>query len=100
MRALLAVAVVVSVGCSSAPPVAKETPVSDLSKKIARFAPTEIGANTDALVSGDRDALAKIVAASKHLDPLFLRQVWSGNPALAAKLSGEALHYFRINKGP
>jgi hypothetical protein len=97
---LAAVCAIALAGCSSAPPVVTDTPVSDLARKIARFAPTEVGADTAALTPGDREALAKIVAAAKHLDPLFLRQVWSGNPALEAKLSGEALHYFRINKGP
>jgi hypothetical protein len=95
-------------GCSSSPPVAKkEAPMSDLARKIARFAPTEVGADTTALGPGDREALDKIVAAAKHLDPLFLRQVWSGNPALAAKLGAdsspagrEIYHNFRINKGP
>jgi hypothetical protein len=33
-----------------------------------------------------RQALTKIIAAAKLLDPLFLRQVWSGNDALKQKL--------------
>lgn len=76
--------------------------MSDLAKKIARFAPTEVTAKTEALTPDDRQALAKIVEASKLLDPLFLRQVWAGNPALEATLESgsELAHYFRVNKGP
>ena len=80
---------------------------SELAKKIARFAPTTLTANTAALSPNDRKALAKIIEAAKLLDPLFLRQVWSGNEALEKKLQAdtsaagrERLHYFYINDGP
>jgi hypothetical protein len=79
----------------------------DLTKKIARFAPTTLTANLSKLSAGDAQALAKIVAAAKLLDPLFLRQVWSGNDALNATLEADKtevgrqrLHYFLINDGP
>jgi hypothetical protein len=79
----------------------------DLAKKIARFAPTTLTADVSKLSARDRQALAKIIAAAKLLDPLFLRQVWSGNDALKAKLEADKsaagrqrLHYFLINDGP
>jgi len=79
----------------------------ELEKKIARFAPTTLTANTSGLSASDRQALAKIIAAGKYMDPLFLRQVWSGNEALYEKLKAdtsvagrERLHYFLINDGP
>jgi len=79
----------------------------DLERKIARFAPTVLTANTTRLSPKDRLALKKIIEASKLLDPLFLRQVWSGNEALDKKLQAdktvvglERLHYFHINDGP
>jgi hypothetical protein len=79
----------------------------DLAKKIARFAPTTLTANLATLSPRDRQALAKIIAAAKLLDPLFLRQVWSGNDALKAKLEADKtavgrqrFHYFLINDGP
>jgi len=87
----------------------KPTPPSDteLARKIARFSPTELTADTSQLSAGDRQALAKIIAAAKLLDPLFLRQVWSGNEALKKKLEADKspvgrqrLHYFLINDGP
>ncbi|HEY3582547.1 MAG TPA: hypothetical protein VGK82_18470 [Pyrinomonadaceae bacterium] len=79
----------------------------ELAKKIARFAPTTLTADVSKLTPKDRQALDKIIAAAKLLDPLFLRQVWSGNDALEKKLLAdktpagrERLHYFYINDGP
>ena len=85
----------------------KQTGDAELQKKIARFAPTVLTANTARLSVKDRQALAKIIEAAKLLDPLYLRQVWSGNAALEAKLKADKsaaglqrLHYFYINDGP
>jgi hypothetical protein len=79
----------------------------DLSKKIARFAPTVLTANASQLTPKDQQALKKIIEAAKLLDPLFLRQVWSGNEALEKKLladkspaGAQRLHYFYLNDGP
>src|SRR5438046_1705482 len=73
----------------------------ELAKKIARFAPTTLTADASKLSARDRQALARIIAAAKLLDPLFLRQVWSGNDALKVKLDADKtaagrqrLHYF------
>jgi hypothetical protein len=78
-----------------------------LARKIKRFAPTDIGADISRLSEGDRKALEKIIEAARLMDPLFFRQVWSGNDALRKKLESdmspdgrERLHYFMINKGP
>jgi hypothetical protein len=82
-----------------------EDPV--LAEKIRRFSPTVLTANTARLSPGDRKALNKIIDAAKLLDPLFLRQVWSGNDELHKKLMADKsqvgrqrLHYFLINDGP
>jgi hypothetical protein len=78
-----------------------------LGAKIRRFAPTVLTANTARLSPNDRKALQKIIAAAKLYDTLYLRQIWSGNEALLAKLQADKsvlgqqrLHYFMINKGP
>lgn len=78
-----------------------------LAARIKRFAPTPITGDVKQLTPNDRQALAKIIEAAKLLDPLFLRQVWSGNAALLAKLEAdktpagrERLHYFQLNDGP
>jgi Peptidase family M49 len=82
-------------------------PDKTLAAKIRRFAPTVITADVSRLSAGDRRALTKIIEAARLLNPLFLRQVWSGNEALLQKLERdktpagrERLHYFRINNGP
>ncbi|MFZ0061248.1 MAG: hypothetical protein WAL47_04355 [Pyrinomonadaceae bacterium] len=88
-------------------PRRKPTGDPELAKKIARFSPTVLTADISQLSPGDRKALTKIIAAARLLDPLFLRQVWSGNEALKQKLEADntaagrqRLHYFRINNGP
>src|SRR6266446_4134099 len=79
----------------------------ELAKKIRRFSPTVLTADTSRLSANDRKALQKIIEAARLLDPLFLRQVWSGNEALKMKLEADKsvvgrqrLHYFLINDGP
>jgi len=103
---ILATLLVASISGTQSP---RATTVGDpeLAKKIARFAPTVLTANTARLSPGDRRALAKIIQAAKLLDPLFLRQVWSGNDGLYKKLEADKtvvgqqrLHYFLINDGP
>src|SRR5579871_6217835 len=78
-----------------------------LQKMIARFAPTELRADLSKLSPGDRQSLAKLVEASRILNDIFRRQLWSGNEALYTQLQrdtsplGKArLEYFLINKGP
>jgi len=72
-----------------------------------RFAQTPLRVETSALSQGDRQALAKLIGAARVLDDIFLKQLWSGNPALYSKLQkdktplGKArLRYFWLNKGP
>src|SRR2546421_4148001 len=79
----------------------------ELAKKIRRFSPTVLTADTSRLSATNRKALQKIIEAARLLDPLFLRQVWSGNEALKMKLEDDKtlvgrqrLHYFLINDGP
>lgn len=85
----------------------KASDPTELPAKIRRFAPTVLTANTARLTPKDRLALRKIIAAAKLLDPLFRRQVWSGNEELKKKLDADKspigrmlLHYFLINSGP
>src|SRR3954453_10326288 len=80
---------------------------SNLEAKIRRFAPTVMTADITQLPVKERQALEKIIAAARLIDPLYLEQEWSGNAALLEKLrqdqtatGRERLHYFMINKGP
>jgi hypothetical protein len=95
-------------------PLSAKTPMKtianealDLGAKTRRFAPTVVTADARRLSANDRKALAKIIAAAKLFDPLYIRQVWSGNEALEKQLAADKsplgrlrLHYFHINKGP
>ncbi len=81
--------------------------LTQLEKMIARFAPTELSVDISKLSPVDRQALSKLIEASRVLDDIFLDQLWSGNRALYTKLRpdntplGKArLHYFWVNKGP
>ncbi len=89
--------------------------LAELQKMTARFAPADIGADLSALPNNERDALARLVDASRIMDALFLRQVWAGNDAMLQDLAARAakpvgprasrsaasrLRYFLINKGP
>src|SRR4051812_48767613 len=89
---------------------AQEARVSETAKlqqMAARFAPTEIKVDLAKVSAPDRKVLAKLIEASKVMDAIFLRQVWSGNEGMLIELSrdesaeGRArLHNFLINKGP
>jgi hypothetical protein len=81
--------------------------VTELQKKINKFAPVDISANVDALPANEREALTHLVTAAQMFDDLFMMQSWSGNLDMLSKLradqspEGKAeLHYFLINKGP
>ncbi|MFL5355784.1 dipeptidyl-peptidase 3 family protein [Archangium sp.] len=80
---------------------------AELKRATARFAPVDIQADVSKLPENERRALAKIVQAARVMDPLFLRQVWSGNETLLldlledkSDLGRERLHAFLLNKGP
>ena len=94
-------------GASPVDQVKKTTSAPALQTQIARFAPVEIGADVSALPANEQQALARLVAAARLMDGLFLRQVWVGNDAMLQDLARGTspeerarLHYFLINKGP
>jgi hypothetical protein len=81
--------------------------LAELEKMAARFASTPLRVDTTNLSLGDRQALVKLVQAARILDQVFMRQLWSGNEDLYARLQkdptplGRArLRYFWLNKGP
>ena len=86
---------------------ASNSETAHIEQMIVRFAPTDISADISKLSPNDRRILAKLVEASKIIDGIFLRQVWSGNVSMLLDLSQDQsalgrtrLHYFDINKGP
>src|SRR5437899_7816072 len=113
MRAFSIVLVLLLVSQSNIPAAAKKRSpatipdLAQLQKMIRRFAPTPLRADTSRLSAGDRQAMIKIVEAARIFDEIFMKQLWSGDLALYAKLQkdtsplGKArLHYFWMNKGP
>ena len=95
-------------GAGNTKPQHSSTPgLAELETMTNRFAQTPLRVETSALSQGDRQALAKLIGAARVLDDIFLKQLWSGNPALYSKLQkdktplGKArLRYFWLNKGP
>jgi hypothetical protein len=107
------IALLMLAGCRASQPAApasqqKNDPmVQELTTKAARFAPVDLTADISALAANERQALAKLVQASKIFDTLFFRQVWAGNETMLLDLLRDSsdvgrarLHYFMINKGP
>lgn len=79
----------------------------ELNQMAARFAPARLDVDISGLSAGDKKALARLIAAGRIVNHLFMQQFWSGDLALYQKLQrdqtplGKArLHYFWINKGP
>ncbi len=80
---------------------------NDLKRKIDRFAPIELKVDLGSLPKADQTALVRLIQAARVMDRIYVRQVWSGNPALAARLQkdkspqGQYLwQYFQINQSP
>src|SRR3982750_2474657 len=94
----------------AAPPKTKTAPGSEtaqLQQMTSRFVPTDITADVSKLPRNERRVMEKLIQASKIIDGIFLRQVWSDNPSMLLDLArdqtpeGQArLHYFILNKGP
>jgi peptidase M49-like protein len=81
--------------------------VPDIQKRIAQFVPTPFSADLSALTADDHKVLGKLVEAGKLMNEIFLRQAWTGNPAMREELktlkepnAAAAREYFDINYGP
>ena len=107
-KSLLALLALTGIASAVADPEQTSMPdAAQLEKMTARFVPIEIGTDLSKLSEADRLVLTKLVQASRIIDGLFLRQVWTGNTSMLLDLSRDLtpetqarLHYFRINKGP
>jgi hypothetical protein len=108
MRAILFFAVMGMLLSAGQPKAATSIPdLSELQAMQARFAPTPLEVDVSGLSAGDRQALVKLIQASRIVNHIFMEQFWSGDLALYQKLQqdnsplGRArLHYFWLNKGP
>jgi hypothetical protein len=78
-----------------------------LRKLNARFVPVDLVADVSKLPENERRALARMIEAARIMDPLFLRQAWSGNEPLlfellddSSELGRARLDAFLLHKGP
>jgi hypothetical protein len=78
-----------------------------LRAKIAQFAPAVLTADVSTLPDAEKQALDRIIAAARLLEPVFDRQAWAGNPAARAALAQDTsdhgkvvLAYFDLMRGP
>jgi hypothetical protein len=101
-RSLIYVTLFVALACAATMPDLKQ-----LDKMSARFARVNLRYDESALSAGDRQALVKLVEASRLIDDAFTDQLWSGNRALYEQLRKDAsplgkarVAYYRLNKGP
>ncbi len=92
-------------GC--APQKPQQPAESAIAEKIKRYAPATLDADVSRLSPGDRQALEKLIEASRLMDRIYLRQAWSDNEALHRRLQTdtsaagrEVLELFRIEMGP
>jgi hypothetical protein len=91
-------------------PTASAAPVADdgpLRAKIAQFVPAALTADISALPDPEKQALAKIIAAARLMDPVYDRQAWAGIPEARERLSRDATDhgklvaaYFDLMRGP
>ena len=79
----------------------------DVRERLAKFVPTPLEADLSALSAEDRKVLDLLVQAARHMDEIFLRQVWTGNPGMREQLAGlqgpdaeAAREYYALNFGP
>jgi hypothetical protein len=78
-----------------------------LDRMTARFATAQLKVDVSRLAPADRQALARLIEAARHIDTLYMAQLWGGNLDLYARLRRDKsplgaarLHYFWMNKGP
>ncbi len=96
---------IMTLNCSQ--PKTEPQPESPVARKIKRFAPAELSGDVAGLSSGDRQALDKLIEAAKLMTRIYIRQVWSGNEELFARLQAdttaagiERLQLFSIELSP
>jgi Peptidase family M49 len=88
-------------------PTARVPDEAQLRNALARFAETPLPVDLSKMPVSERKALARLVQASRVLDPLFIRQSWAGSEAWLMKLAADPsplgraqFRIFLLNKGP
>src|SRR6478609_2810754 len=58
----------------------------ELNQMAPGFAPVRLEVDLSSLAPGDKKALAKLIAAGRLVDHIFMQQFWSGDMELSEKL--------------
>jgi hypothetical protein len=81
--------------------------VVDTERRLAQYVPVPLAADLSQLGDAERQVLGELVLAARRLDEVFLRQVWTGNAEMRARLAGwegeegaAVRSYFALNYGP
>lgn len=93
-----------SAATPASPPPPDDGP---LRAKLAQFVPAVLTADISSLPDAEKQAMDRIIAAARLMDPIFARQAWAGNVAARDKLAQDAsdhgklvLAYFDLMRGP
>src|SRR6185436_19083049 len=86
MRATTRYLIAITLGLSRAAAAEPLPDAAALARLNARLAPVDLKAELGQLPEAERAALAKMIAAAKVMDTLFLRQVWAGNQTVLLDL--------------
>ena len=81
----------------------KPKPAPNIEARLAKFAPITLGSsNLEALPASERTVLQKLIAASRELEAVYLKQKWAGTTELLASLpqGSDVAKFAAINKGP
>ena len=83
---------------------------ADVGERLAQYAAMKIEADVSTLTPAERKVLDRLIAASRLMGEIFLRQAWAANPEIREKLAAaaapgdplrqKALLYFDVNAGP
>jgi len=105
--ALLLAPLLALVAAPTSAPAPRVPDEAQLRKALSRFAETPLEVDLSKMPVSERKALARLVQASRVLDPLFIRQSWAGSEAWLMKLATDTrplgraqLRMFLLNKGP
>ncbi len=88
-------------------PAEVDPKVAALDAKVAQYAPAELRADVSALPESEQQALDKLIAAARLMDPIFDQQAWIGTTTLRKQLARDGaplakaqLEYFDLMRGP
>jgi hypothetical protein len=76
---------------------------SDVSERLAKYAPTELSADLAGVPEGEIEVLKELIQAGRIMDEIFLAQAWAGNAEMRTALtsaSEDLRTFYDVNFGP